>query len=345
MKYQIDKDYLINCFKRVVSVPSPVGYYVKLNPVLEEIAGELGYHITYDNRGTAYITIEGTDPAKKVMIGAHCDTLGMMVRCINPDGTLKLRPVAGTVGILEGENVMIHTRDGRTYTGLMACRSHSAHVFADYMTLERNEDTMMVLLDEDVHSIEDVKALGICNGDYVSVDPRCIYTENGYLKSRYIDDKGAVACVFTMLKYMNEQHLKPKYTTVLAFPYAEEIGFGGTYVPEGISEYVAVDIGLIGPELDGHERAVSICAKDNKGPYNYELTGKMIEYAKKAECDYVVDVFYRYSTDANAAAFAGNNVRTAAFGMAVYCSHGMERTHIRGLENTVNLLLAYVLDI
>ena len=31
--------------------------------------------------------------------------------------------------------------------------------------------------------------------------------------------------------------------------------------------------------------------------------------------------------------------------MAVYCSHGMERTHITGLENTMNLLLAYVLDI
>jgi putative aminopeptidase FrvX len=31
--------------------------------------------------------------------------------------------------------------------------------------------------------------------------------------------------------------------------------------------------------------------------------------------------------------------------MAVYCSHGMERTHIKGLENTANLLLAYVLDI
>ena len=59
----------------------------------------------------------------------------------------------------------------------------------------------------------------------------------------------------------------------------------------------------------------------------------------------MVDIFYRYGTDGTAALRAGNNLRAAAFGMAVYCSHGMERTHVEGLRNTMNLLLAYVLDI
>ena len=58
-----------------------------------------------------------------------------------------------------------------------------------------------------------------------------------------------------------------------------------------------------------------------------------------------MDIFYRYGTDGSAAMRAGNDLRAAAFGMAVYCSHGMERTHIEGLKNTMNLLLAYVLDI
>ena len=64
----------------------------------------------------------------------------------------------------------------------------------------------------------------------------------------------------------------------------------------------------------------------------------------KADCDYAVDVYYRYGTDANAALKAGNNLRAAAFGMAVYCSHGMERTHIDGLAATCDLLLAYLLE-
>ena len=41
----------------------------------------------------------------------------------------------------------------------------------------------------------------------------------------------------------------------------------------------------------------------------------------------------------------GNNVASALIGMGTYCTHGMERTHVEGLENTVGLMLAYTLDI
>ena len=346
MKFEIDSKYLIDCFEKLVSTPSPVGYYVKMNPLLERIAAELGMSVTYDNRNTAYIVLDGEDNSKTVLVGAHADTVGLMVRSIESNGMLCVRRLgAGNLPSMEGETVNIHTRDDRTYTGLVICKSHSVHVFEDAHTLVRNENTIRILLDEDVNSSEDVKALGIQNGDFISIEPRFQYAENGYLKSRFIDDKGAIACSFTMLKYLTENNLKPKYKTILAFPYYEEINIGGTYVFDEVSEYVAIDIGLIGPECDGNERSVSICAKDSTAPYDYELTNRLISYAKKAGCDYALDVFYRYGTDANASFYAGNNLRTAAFGMAVYCSHGMERTHITGLENTVNLLLAYVLDI
>lgn len=346
MKYDIDQKYLLDCFKEIVETPSPVGFYTLLNPVLEKYAKSFGYEVTYDNRSTAYITIEGEDNSKTVMVGAHADTLGLIVRKVESNGTILTRQLGGVnYANLEGETVIVHTREGKEYTGLFICQSHSVHAFDDARTLERNENTMMVLLDEKVKNKDEVYALGIRPGDFISIDPRCQVTENGYLKSRFIDDKASIACCFAMMKYLQENNLKPKYRTILAFPYGEEIGFGGTYVPEEVSEYVAVDIGLIGPDYDGNEFAVSICAKDAAAPYNYDLTNKLIAQAKKIECDYVVDIFYHYGTDGNAAVRAGNNLRAAAFGMAVYCSHGMERTHVTGLLNTTNLLIAYVLDV
>ena len=346
MKFQIDKSYLIDCFKEIVSAPSPVCYYVELNPVIEKIAASMGLSVTYDNKSTAYITLDGEDNSKTVLIGAHADTLGLVIRSIDGDGKIRVRALGGiSFNSIEGETVTVHTRDGRKYTGLMACQSHSTHVYADARTLERIDDTMIVLLDEKVSSKANVNALGIRNGDFISIDPHCEYTENGYLKSRFIDDKGAVACAFTALKYMTDNNLKPKYRTIFAFPYSEEVGLGGTYLPEGVSEYIAMDIGLIGPGYDGTEYGVSICAKDAFLPYDYELTNRLISYAEKAGCDYAVDVFFRYGTDGHAAMQAGNNIRAAVFGMPVYCSHGRERTHITALDNTTNLLLAYVLDI
>lgn len=345
MNDRIDMQYLLDTFRKLVETPSPVGFYTLLNPVLEELAASLGYRVTYDRRGTPYIEVEGQDNSKTVLVGAHSDTLGLIVRKVESNGTLRVRQLGGiNYCNLEGETVTVHTRDGRQYTGLMTCQSHSVHVFDNARTLERNENTMLVLLDAPVSTKAQVNAMGIHNGCMVSIDPRCQVTENGYLKSRFIDDKAAIACCFTMLKYLNEHGLKPRYRTLLAFPYEEEVGLGGTYVPEEVSEYVALDIGLIGPDYDGDEFKVSICAKDVASTYDYDLTNKLIACAQKAGCDYAVDVFYRYGTDAHAAIRGGNNLRPAAFGMAVYCSHGMERTHIKGLENTMKLLLAYVLD-
>lgn len=344
MKYAFDKELIISCFKELVEIPSPVGYYVQMNPKIGEIAARYGKTVTYDNKSTAYITLDGEDNSKTVLVGAHLDTLGLVVRRIDANGMIRVRQLGGVnYHSLEGETVTIHTRDGRSYTGLMTCQSHSIHVFDDARTMDRDEEHMMVILDERVSSKAEVNALGIRHGDMISIDPRCQYTESGYLKSRFIDDKAAVACCFVMLDYLTKNNLKPKYRTILAFPYEEEIGLGGTYVPAEVSEFVAVDIGLIGPDYDGNEYAVSICAKDVATPYDYELTTRLIETAERIGCDYAVDIFYRYGTDANAALKAGNNLRAAAFGMAVYCSHGMERTHIDGLCNTVDLLISYVL--
>lgn len=344
MYHLFDQDFTIRCFEKLVNTPSPVGYYVRMNPVIQELAAEVGQEVTFDNKSTAYIVLDGQDNSKTVMVGAHLDTVGMVVKRIDPDGSIRIRLLGSpNLNSLEGETVSIYTRGGQIYTGLMTCQSHSIHVFKDCRTLERNADNMIILLDEKVSCREDVLKLGIHHGDPISPEPRCQFTENGFLKSRFIDDKASVACCFTMLKYLAENRLKPRYRTILAFPYGEEVGIGGSYVPDGVSEFVAMDIGLIGPDCEGGEYSVSICAEDNRAPYDYELTSRLIHMAEKMGLKYAVDTFFMYGTDADAAIKGGNNLKTGAFGMAVYCSHGRERTHIEGINQAIDLLIAYVL--
>ncbi|OON98763.1 MAG: peptidase M42 [Epulopiscium sp. Nele67-Bin004] len=343
---QIDRDYMLNCFETIVKTPSPTGYYPKVNAVVEEIVNKLGHKVTYDRKHTAYITLEGEDNSKTVMLGAHLDTIGLVVRSIQSDGTLLVRELGGVShSSAEDETVTIHTRSGKTYTGLYVCKSHSVHMFDDAKTRVRDVDSMMILLDEPVKNKEDVVALGIRNGDPVSIDPHFSVTPNGYIKSRFIDDKAAVAAIITTVKYLVDNNLKPKYRTICAFPHYEEIGHGGSYIPDEVEEFLAVDIGLVGENQDGSEYKVSICAKDGATPYDWDMTNKLIALAEKNECDYAVDVFYRYGTDGAAALRAGHDVAVGVCGMAVYGSHGVERTHIVGLEHTAKLLVSYVLDL
>ena len=343
--HNIDIKYIVDLAREFIETPSPTGYYVKMKPMIEKYASMLGYTVTYDNKSTAYIKVEGEDTSKTVCIGTHADTLGLMVRAVNSDGTIRLRALGGTNNSnIEGENVTVHTRSGKTYSGMLVCRSHSSHSYDDSKTLLRDDNTMRVLLDEDVKSVDEVRALGIGNGDYISIDPRFTYTDSGYIKSRFIDNKVAMAISFFALKYLAENKLKPKYNTLFSFSFYEEIGYGGAYVPPEVSEMVAVDIAIIGPDSDGDEKSVTICAKDARMPYDHDLVYSLVDKAEQAGCRYAIDVFYRYSSDASQAVSCGNNVRAAAFGMAVYSSHGVERTHIDGIENTAKLMLGYLMD-
>ena len=74
------------------------------------------------------------------------------------------------------------------------------------------------------------------------------------------------------------------------------------------------------------------------------MNTKLIELARKENLDYAVDVFPYYSSDVSAALKGGNNIKGALIGSGVAASHGMERTHLKGITNTFKLLLAYILN-
>jgi putative aminopeptidase FrvX len=111
-----------------------------------------------------------------------------------------------------------------------------------------------------------------------------------------------------------------------------------------MKELLVVDMGVVGEGVAGKETAVSIAAKDSSGPYDYEMTTKLIELAEKHEIPYVVDVFPYYGSDGSAALRAGWDVRVALIGQGVHASHGMERTHVKGMLATKDLIRAYIED-
>ena len=101
-------------------------------------------------------------------------------------------------------------------------------------------------------------------------------------------------------------------------------------------------MGCVGIGLNCTERQVSICAKDSRGPYNYQVVGDLITAAKKANVDFAVDVYPHYGSDADAALTAGHDVKHGLIGPGVYASHGYERSHIDGVKNTFLLLKQYI---
>lgn len=340
---EFDLDYFKKVSKDIFLCDSPTGYTSNVISLIKDYIDSFGYQSKMMNNGALEVTIPGNDHSKLVATSAHCDTLGLMVRSIKGNGRLALTKLGGpSTPTLDGEYCKIYTRDGKVYKGTILSTSPAVHVYKDANTKSRDIDELEVRIDEMVNSKDDVIKLGIQNGDIVCYDTKFEITDSGFLKTRFIDDKASAVILIMLLKYMSDHKIEMKYDTKIYFVVYEEVGHGASMVDKNIDEFVTLDMGCIGLDLAGNEYAVSICAKDSGGPYDYELTTRLINLAKENNIDYTIDIFPFYGSDIGAASSAGVDFKGALVGTGVSASHGMERTHIKGIENTLKLIYKYL---
>ena len=337
-------DYVLEQTKKVLSINSPTGYTKDAADYVMSAYEALGYHPVKTVKGGVLVEIGGEDEKDAILLEAHMDTLGAMVREIKGNGRLKLSPLGGmNPNNAEAENCRIITRFDGKYEGTFQLENASIHVNGEYNDTKRSYDNMEVVLDENVTSEEETRKLGIMEGDIVAFDPRTTITEKGYIKSRFLDDKLSVGILLGFAKFLKEEKITTKRKIYHHITVYEEVGHGacGT-VPEGVTEILSVDMGCIGDTLQCNEHQVSICAKDSVGPYSYEVVTNLIKAAKEHNIDFAVDVYPHYGSDADAALEAGYDCRHGLIGAGVYASHGYERSHVDGARNTLELLKAYL---
>jgi putative aminopeptidase FrvX len=338
-----DEKYCIESFEKLLETDSTTGMYEKIQRQIIEMIEELGYSYETTHKGGVIADLGGE--GNPLVVTAHLDSIGLMVRHINSDGTLNVCPIGGLFPFYcVTENVRVHTRDGKIYTGIVCRIPNSLHVTEEELTtvLPDFRKNVCVILDEDVKSSEDVRKLGIESGDYIGLEPR-FRVENGYLKTRFVDDKACAAVLLSVMKQIKDSGMKLKRKVYAYFAMYEEIGHGTAYLPEGVNDVLALDIAPLGPEQNSDEKKVSIFAKDAEFIYHDAFTNELRDCAGKAKIDYVMDVFTpHYSSDGDGSIKAGYDVRHAAIGPGTLNSHGYERTHIDGLRNTYLLLMEYL---
>lgn len=339
-----DINYITNQLQKLVAINSPSGFTKEVSEYVILELSKMGYTPELTKKGGVLCDLGGKDSENALLMTAHVDTLGGMIKEIKSNGRLRISPVGGLQAQnTEAENCTIVTRFDGSYSGTLQMDSPSVHVNKDYAKQERTFDTMEIVIDENVVSKEETAKLGISVGDYVCFDPRIVVTESGYIKSRFLDDKLSVAILLQYAKYLKDKAVTPDRRIYLHITVFEEVGHGGAAsIPEGVTEILGVDMGCVGDYLQCNERMVSICAKDSHSPSNYEVTTALIKAAKENNIDYAVDVYPFYGSDADVALTAGYDIKHCLIGPGVYASHGYERSHKSGVKNTFELIKAYV---
>lgn len=325
--------------RALVEIDSPSGFTHHACDYIFSLLQEYGWKPEYTHKGAVRCSL-GETPT--LAIAAHTDTLGAIVSGINGDGTLAFSLLGGPLlPSFEGGYVRIHTLDGAVYTGTLLLDNPSTHANRTAGKDERSIENMHIRIDEEVESKEDVQTLGIRTGDIICFDPRYQELPSGFIKSHFMDNKAGCYVLFELARRLGEQGKTAPVE--LFFSTYEEVGHGGTCgYSASVQDLLVIDMGVLGDACEGRETTCSICAKDSSGPYDYHFRKTLVHLAEQHNIPYRLDVYPYYGSDGSAALRAGNDYRVALIGPGVAASHGVERTHAKGIEATIDLCLAYI---
>lgn len=343
----IDPALLTKFLVDLLKTPSPTGYTEEAILLTERMFCSIpGVKTTRTRKGAMLVTIEGEASDAPRALAAHVDTLGAMVKVIKPGGRLTMTMIGGFAwNTVEGEGCTVFTRDGRRIRGSILLTAASGHVHgAKTNETKREQETMEVRLDEKVTSNKETKALGISVGDFIAFDPRVELT-NGFVRSRHLDDKAAVACLVESARALHAAGMKPLQTTYFFISNFEEVGHGAaTGIPADAAELVVVDMAAVGEGQTSDEFHATICVKDSSGPYHNGLSNHLRGLAEEYKIPHQVDIYPYYGSDGSAFWRAGGDTAVALIGPGVDASHNYERTHTEALTATTNWVLAYLLN-
>lgn len=343
----IDQGYFVDFLVKLLNIASPTGF---AEPAIAFVEEELSQFpqltLSRTRKGALVAKWEVESELPPIALTAHVDTLGAVVKKIKKNGRLKLSRIGGLQwNTVETEGVWVFASKGEKVRGSVLIDTASGHVHgAAGSETKRNDEHMEVRLDVRTTSDKETRVLGINIGDCVAFDPRVEVT-NGFIRSRFLDDKACVANLVAAIKSLADAGQSPERTVYFLISNYEEVGHGAAAgIPSDVTELVTVDMAVVGKGQESDEFSATLCIKDSGGVYHGGLNKKLKAVAEKHNIPYKTDVYPFYGSDGEAFWRAGGDVALALIGPGIDASHNYERAHMDGLNATTNWIIAYLLS-
>lgn len=336
----------ISLFKELL-VPSPSGREWDLADVVRRKLSGLGYDYRTDGAGNILVHISGEEiEGPLVCFASHMDEIAMVVKRIDPDGSLRVGRSGGLLPWKLGEGPVVLLGDNETLTGVLAMGStHTAGNGS--RTITWDDCRIMTGL-----TPERLKAAGIRPGtsalpELARRGPVFFGDPSDPLVGAWtFDDRIGVVTLLRLLEHMKKNAIRPALPLLVAFTVSEEVGGHGAKLlvrTEQPEVFIAVDGSPMPPEthlaLDGRP---GIWAKDADAPYDPRLIKAFMEAAVRAGTELQPVVFDSAASDASLAAYGAGVPRIACIGHVRENSHGYEVIRLSVLDHLLDTLIVFV---
>jgi putative aminopeptidase FrvX len=202
----------------------------------------------------------GKAKSPKIMIAAHMDEVGLMVKTINKDGFLQFTKMGGIDDrILLAQKVMVHTKKG-SFPGVIGSKPPHIQKKDERKKIINFDD---LFIDIGADGKDDAVNKGVSIGDSISFDVKYTALGNDIVMGKAFDNRAGCAAMVETLKLLEETD----WSVCAVGTVQEEVGLRGAAAAAfGVDPDVAIalDVTVAGDVPGVREFDTSV--KMGKGP-------------------------------------------------------------------------------
>ncbi len=234
-------DALRKDLKDLMLIPGLSGHEDRVRRHLRDLLEEEGIASRSDTLGNLIATLEGDEGAPSVMLFAHTDQLGFIVRKIEADGLIRVERLGGIPEkALPAQSVLLCVGEGRDVRGIIANKSHHATPAEEKYKVTPYAELFIDIGEESAGA---VRALGIEIGTPVVYEPKAHDLGEHRVAGTSVDDRAGCAVIVEAARRLKALPSRP--TIHFVFAVLEEFNLRGAMVAaQALQPDIAIQLDL-----------------------------------------------------------------------------------------------------
>ena len=343
-----EKKFLFN----LLSAPSPTGFETEGQKVWVKYVKKYAQTVNNDAYGTAWATIKGKSAKSPiVMLEAHADEIGYIVKHIGKDGFLRLDRVGGSDAATGRGRRINLLGDKGPVKGIIG--NTAIHLRKDSLGNEKAPKIYDLYVDIGASNPKEVAKLGLRVGHpAVYADEPEEFTK-GKIVSRALDNRIGGFIIARVLSELSKMKTQCPSTVHCVNSVQEEIGgHGATMITRRLMPDVAICLYVThATDTPGIDHAIHGEVKMGGGPSvthgtcnHPNVVKRILEVSKKLKIPIQHESSSRYSgTDTDNISYTGKGIPSALVSLPLRYMHSVvETVDLDDVEKVVSLLVGFV---
>ncbi len=344
-----DREFLF----RLLETPSPTGFEMRGQQVWADWIKAYASEVACDAYGSTWATLPGKSK-RIIMLEAHADEIGYMIKHIDERGFLRIDRVGGSDAATARGRRLTILGDKGNVSGIIG--NTAIHLRRDESGQEKAPAVHELWVDVGAASTDEVATLGIRVGHPAVYQDGPLELANKRLIGRAIDNRIGSYIIAQVMKRIASGKKKPAFTLICLNAVQEEIGGNGAMMA---TYRLKPDLCLCldvthATDTPGIDAAKFGSVKLGGGPSlshgtanHPHVVQRLIDVANKSKLTIQHEASSRFTgTDTDKIFHSREGIPSALVSLPLRCMHSVvETAHLDDIAHTIDLLTEFVLSL